>query len=68
VLVAIGFALVYAGTIAERMPGARRLLERIQGQPAAGAALRLLPAASAMAVVGAGLTITFRALAQQGVL
>jgi ABC-type nickel/cobalt efflux system permease component RcnA len=67
VLVAIGFALVYAGAISERVPIARALRSRIDGR-IVGTAARLVPVASALAVVVAGLLITARALAQQGVI
>jgi ABC-type nickel/cobalt efflux system permease component RcnA len=68
VLVAIGFALVYAGAISTRVPLFANLVHRAHGVHAGGAALRLLPVASACAVVAAGLVITLRALAQQGTL
>jgi ABC-type nickel/cobalt efflux system permease component RcnA len=68
VLVVIGFALVYAQAISDRVPLVRRLGARLEGRGVAAAATRLLPVASAMAVVVAGLAVTVRALTQQGVL
>jgi ABC-type nickel/cobalt efflux system permease component RcnA len=67
VLTLIGFALVYAQAISARVPLVRTLGRRAEGHGAA-AAMRLLPLASAMAVVAAGLVVTLRSLAQQGVL
>jgi ABC-type nickel/cobalt efflux system permease component RcnA len=68
VLVTIGFALVYANAIKERVPMLRALEARASGCGVTGVALRLLPVVSAAAVVVAGLVITLRALTQQGAL
>jgi hypothetical protein len=67
VLVAIGFALVYAQAITRRVPLLGELGARVGGRRVA-IAVRLIPIAGSVAVVGAGLMITLRALAQQGVL
>jgi ABC-type nickel/cobalt efflux system permease component RcnA len=68
VLTLIGFALVYAHAISRRVPLVRTLGAHLEGHGGAATATRLLPVASAMAVVGAGLVVTLRALTQQGVL
>ena len=68
VLTAIGFALVYARTITKRLPLLGRLATAGNRAGAAGFALRAFPVASAVAVVGAGLVVSLRALAQQGML
>ena len=69
VLTLIGFALVYAGRLSERLPLLRRVANA-DGKAArlASLAVRAFPTASAAAVVAVGLVITLRALTQQGVL
>lgn len=64
VLVAIGFALVYARAISDRVPLLRALSGRAEGNGIAGVAIRVIPLVSAMAVVAAGAVITLRSLAQ----
>ena len=68
VLTGIGFALVYARTITKRLPLLGRLADAGNRGGVAALALRAFPVASAVAVVGAGLVVTLRALAQQGML
>ena len=67
VLTSIGFALVFARTLPERMPLLRRLGQRANGR-VAGFAITAIPVASALAVVLAGVVVTLRALSQQGIL
>ena len=69
VLTGIGFALVYARTITKRVPLLGRIADRVDnGGGMTAFALRAFPSASAMAVMGAGLVVTLRALSQQGIL
>ena len=67
VLMGIGLFLVYAGKAAERIPIVRAFLQRGErGGGLASFAVRAFPAASAAMVSAAGLVITIRALADQG--
>ena len=69
VLTGIGFALVYARSITQRVPLLGRLAARAeQSGGLTSLAVRAFPVASAFAVVGAGLVVTLRALSQQGIL
>lgn len=69
VLTGIGFALVYGGKITSRIPILRLLSDRASGRSGMLAfAVRAFPVGSAAAVLAAGLLITVRALAQQGIL
>jgi hypothetical protein len=68
VLVAIGFALVYAQAITRRVPLLAAISGRIERGGRASVLLRAVPIASAAAVVAAGALITLRALVQQGTL
>lgn len=69
VLTGIGFILVYAGRIAERLPMLRGISWRISSAGGVTSfAVRVFPVASAAAVMAAGLVVTLRALAQQGLL
>lgn len=68
VLTGIGFALVYARAISQRVPLLGRLAARAeQSGGLTSLAVRAFPVASAFAVVGAGLVVTLRALSQQGI-
>jgi ABC-type nickel/cobalt efflux system permease component RcnA len=64
VLTGIGFAIVYARAIGERLPLARRIAVRAQQSGFGAFAIRMFPVAAATAVVAAGAVITLRALAQ----
>ncbi len=68
VLVAIGFALVYARTIGDRAPLLQSLSGRIQNGGVTSTLARAFPVGAAAAVVVAGLIISLRALAQQGLI
>ena len=69
VLTGIGFALVYARSITQRVPLLGRLAARAeQSGGLTSIAVRAFPVASAFAVVAAGLVVTLRALSQQGIL
>ena len=69
VLTGIGFILVYAGKISERLPMVQAISSRISGASGVTSfAVRAFPVASAAAVMAAGLVVTLRALAQQGLL
>ena len=69
VLTGIGFILVYAGRISERLPVLRTISARISSAGGGTSfAVRVFPVASAAAVMAAGLVVTLRALAQQGLL
>ena len=67
VLTGIGFALVFARTLPDRMPLLRRFGARANGG-VARFAIAAIPVASALAVVLAGAVVTLRALSQQGIL
>ena len=64
--VAIGFALVFARAYGNRLPLLGRVSARIERGALTSMFVRALPVAAAGAVIGAGLVITLRALAQQG--
>ena len=69
VLTLIGFAMVYTSKLSERLPLLRRIAN--SGGRAGGLmslAVRVLPTASAAAVVAVGLVVMMRAFAQQGTL
>jgi ABC-type nickel/cobalt efflux system permease component RcnA len=66
VLVAIGFAFVFARSLTERVPVLASLSQRIDGGVWQSALVRAIPVAAAGAVIVAGLIITLRATAQQG--
>jgi ABC-type nickel/cobalt efflux system permease component RcnA len=68
VLVAIGFALVYAQAITQRVPLVASIAGRLEYGGRASMLLRAVPVASAAAVVASGAIITLRALVQQGTL
>jgi ABC-type nickel/cobalt efflux system permease component RcnA len=68
VLVAIGFALVYARAISERLSIVGSVSERLGRGGIGGLAVRAFPIASAAAVSVAGMVILLRALLQQGTL
>jgi ABC-type nickel/cobalt efflux system permease component RcnA len=65
VLVAIGFALVFARSLGGRVPLFARIRDRTDGTLISGV-MRAVPVAAAGAVTAAGLVILLRALAQQG--
>jgi len=65
VLTTIGIAMVYAESIARRVPPLARLSARVrQSQRLTSLALRLLPASAAAAVTAAGAVIVMRAVTQ----
>jgi ABC-type nickel/cobalt efflux system permease component RcnA len=66
VLVAIGFALVFARSVSERLPLLATVGGRTQPGGLASLTVRAFPVAAAGAVVVAGFIILLRALAQQG--
>ena len=66
VLVAIGFALVFARTYGSRLPMLGRVGARIERGALTSMFVRAVPVAAAGAVIAAGLVITLRALALQG--
>jgi ABC-type nickel/cobalt efflux system permease component RcnA len=68
VLVAIGFALVYARSMSQRIPLLAAVSGRIEGGTLTSRLARAVPVAAAGAVVAAGTIILLRALAQQGAL
>ncbi len=69
VLTAIGFALVYAARLSQRLPFLRSLAGRARGAGgAASLTVRAFPVGSAAVVAAAGLVVRLRALFQQGVL
>jgi nickel/cobalt exporter len=69
VLTGIGFALVYARAITQRVPLLGRIASRAEQSGGLTAlAVRSFPVASAFAVIAAGLVISLRALSQQGFL
>ena len=69
VLTGIGFILVYAGKMSERLPMAGAISSRARSaRGVISFAVRAFPVGSAAAVVAAGLVVSLRALAQQGFL
>jgi ABC-type nickel/cobalt efflux system permease component RcnA len=66
VLVAIGFALVFARSAGDRLPVLRAVGARIECGAVTSFVARAFPVAAAAAVLAAGMLITLRALAQQG--
>ncbi len=68
VLTGIGFALVYARTITERVPFLGRIAARAESSDGGllSLAVRALPVVSAAAVVGAGAFVTLRAISTGG--
>jgi ABC-type nickel/cobalt efflux system permease component RcnA len=68
VLVAIGFALVYARTIGDRVPVLKSIRSGVQSGGLVSTLARAVPVGAAAAVVAAGAIVTLRALAQQGLI
>jgi ABC-type nickel/cobalt efflux system permease component RcnA len=69
VLTGIGFVLVYARRLSERLSVLGAIQQGVgRGGALSSLAIRAFPAASASAVVVAGLVVTLRALVLQGVL
>jgi ABC-type nickel/cobalt efflux system permease component RcnA len=66
VLVAIGFALVFARGLSERIPLLAALGGRMEGGGWQSTLFRSVPVAAAGAVIAAGAIIMLRAMAQQG--
>ena len=68
VLTGIGFALVYARTITERVPLLGRIAARADSSEGGWLSLaaRAIPIVSAAAVVGAGTFVTLRAISVGG--
>jgi ABC-type nickel/cobalt efflux system permease component RcnA len=66
VLVAIGFALVFARSIGDRVPPLAAISARIERGGAIARLARAVPVAAAGGVVAAGVVITLRAMAQGG--
>ena len=69
VLTGIGFILVYAGRVSERLAVIRTISSWARGGGGLiSFAVRAFPVGSAAAVAAAGLVVTLRALAQKGFL
>jgi ABC-type nickel/cobalt efflux system permease component RcnA len=68
VLTGIGLFLVYAGRVADRMPIVRALLQHGERGGLVSFAMRAFPVGSAAVIAAAGLVITLRALADQGLI
>ena len=64
VLTAIGFALVFGRTAANRLPLLASIAARSAESPVGASFVRFVPVFAALAVVGAGMLISFRALDQ----